>query len=116
LCPGHAASSLTCRECAAGWTATQAEERGPIQRSIAAVSGGKITNSENALRDAPIIHEVKKVVYRIKSHAAAQDGKPREAGAGIDGIRPRRIEIGIHTAEARGSVANPEVADRLICD
>lgn len=116
MCSSKTTPSLTRGKLAAGWAATKVEERSSIQRSIAAVPGGKIVDSENPLRDALIVDEVKQVVHRVKSHCSAKYREAAEACGGIDGVWARRIEIRIHAAEARGSVTHPEVADGLIGD
>lgn len=116
LCAGQCTTCLATRKCAGRGTTTEAEERSSIQRPIAAVAGGKIIDSEDALRDALIIDKVKQIIYGIKGHGSAQDGKTREAGYRVNGIWTGRIEIGIHAAEARGGVAYPEMADWLIRD
>jgi hypothetical protein len=113
---GHSAACLARWKRASGRTATQIEERCAIQQSIATVAGGKVIGSEDALRDALIIDKVKQIIYGIKGHGSAQDGKTGEAGCRVNGIWTGRIEIRIHAAEAPGGVAYPEMADWLIRD
>src|SRR5581483_917872 len=83
---------------------------------MAAVAVRQETNTHDSLRGPLFIHKIQKISCWIERHGTARDGCAvdlERAGIQVHDVGPRRIKIGINTADAGRGISYPQMAEGL---